>query len=247
MKADHKTPSDWTGQNIADFWDWQSKHGAGNHYFTASMSAAITTFLKSKKILKGKVLDYGCGAGHFLQQLIKETSLELYGLDFSADSVEETTRKTNQQASVQLFRDFPTMFADNEFDLITFIETIEHLQDDMLHSTLNEIYRILKPGGKVFITTPFNEKLEKHMAFCPFCRSVFHHMQHMRSFTTESLKQLLMQHNFKIEYCDNVDLEKWKLGTFKYHIKKNLKAIAIAAGLKEKGNDSPNLIAIISK
>jgi predicted RNA methylase len=64
MKVVHKRPSDWTTDDIAAFWNWQSKNGARQQqYFTATLAPGIVQFIKKKGLLKGNVLDYGCGAG----------------------------------------------------------------------------------------------------------------------------------------------------------------------------------------
>lgn len=252
MKTIHKKPADWTTSDITAFWDWQSKNAERQQqYFTAVMAPALVHFIKKKGLLKGNVLDYGCGAGHLLEHLLKHPGVNFYALDFSADSVEETKKRTEGKSNLKemvLVDKLPTHFRDDFFDSITLIETIEHLQDDALHETMRELFRILKKNGRLFITTPFNEDLEKNLDFCPFCRSEFHHMQHMQSFTIASLTALAVQYGFTVDTCINTDLEKIKLGAFKYAIKKMLAKMAIAAGLKENiKNETPNLIAFFVK
>ena len=252
MKVVHKRSSDWTTDDIAAFWDWQSKNAARQQqYFTATMAPGIVKFIKKKGLLKGNVLDYGCGAGHLLKEMLAESTVNFYGLDFSADSINETRQRTESKANLRqllLVSDLPTAFADEQFDSITLIETIEHLQDDILHETMQEIFRILKPGGKVFITTPFNENLVGNLAFCPFCKSEFHEMQHLQSFDITGLTALGKTHGFKVEDCKNIDIERLKLGPVKYFIKQVLVKIAVASGLKEPINKkTPNLIAFFVK
>jgi 2-polyprenyl-3-methyl-5-hydroxy-6-metoxy-1,4-benzoquinol methylase len=252
MNVTTKKPADWTEQNIADFWDWQSKSISRQlQYFTSVMAPGIVNFLNAKGLLKGKVLDYGCGAGHLLQQMIKIGHIELYGLDFSEGSIAATQQRTlNAPAIKQLVvtTSLPSPFSNNTFDTITIIETIEHLQDAKLHETFNELYRLLKPGGKLFITTPFNEDLSRHMHFCPFCKTEFHHIQHMQSFTADSLSVLAVQHHLEVEYCNNINIEKLRLGAVVFFIKSILKNTVTAMGLMEKiAEKKPNLVAIISK
>lgn len=252
MNITTKKPADWTEQDIADFWDWQSKSVSRQHqYFTSVMAPGIVIFLKVKGLLKGKVLDYGCGAGHLLQQMIKVDHVELYGLDFSEDSIAVTQQRIiNAPAVKQLVvaTALPSPFSNNTFDTITLIETIEHLQDAKLQETFNELYRLLKPGGKLFITTPFSEDLSRHMHFCPFCKTEFHHIQHMQSFTVDGLSALAVQHHFAVEYCNNINIEKLRLGVVKFFIKSILKNIVAAMGLMEKvAEKKPNLVAILSK
>ncbi|MGQ4648731.1 methyltransferase domain-containing protein [Lyngbya aestuarii] len=44
-------------------------------------------------------------------------------------------------------------FLDNEFDIVLCTEVLEHVADT--RSAISEIYRVLKPGGKLILTTPF--------------------------------------------------------------------------------------------
>ncbi len=252
MNTVHKKPQDWTAADIAVFWDWQSKNAnRQQQYFTAVMAPAIVQFLKKKGLLKGNVLDYGCGAGHLLEQMLIHAEVNFYGLDFSADSIDETKGRTLNKPDLKelvLIDKLPSSFKDEQFDLITLIETIEHLQDEALHATMQELFRILKPNGKIFITTPFNENLNEHLNFCPFCKSEFHEMQHMQSFNIVSLKTLAALYGFKVENCVNMDMEKLKLGPVKYTVKKILVKLAIAAGLKDAiNNKTPNLVAFFVK
>ena len=172
-------------------------------------------------------------------------------MDFSPDSITATEKRTANKKNLKqlvLANTLPCSFSNDQFDTITLIETIEHLQDDQLQEMMNELHRILKTKGKVFITTPFNEDLESHMNFCPFCKSEFHHMQHMRSFDVDSLTALVKQHGFVVDYCNNINIEKFRIGTIKFYIKSMLKKTAISLGLMERtGIKNPNLIAIFSK
>lgn len=252
MTVTHKKPSDWTAADIAAFWDWQSKNMLRQQqYFTATMAPGIVKFIRKKGLLKGDVLDYGCGAGHLLKEMTRETSVNFYGLDFSDDSINETKRQTANTTNLKelvLITALPTPFNNEQFDLITLIETIEHLQDEVLSETMQELFRILKPGGKIFITTPFNEDLGKHLNFCPFCKTEFHEMQHMQSFDVAALQALAAQHGFRAEGCMNMNIERLKLGPVKYTIKRMLVKLAITAGLKDAPlTKTPNLITFFVK
>ena len=60
------------------------------------------------------------------------------------------------------------------------------------------------------MTAPDSEDLEKGAIYCPFCDSEFHRMQHLRSVTPASLRQLLDRAGFKVDFCDSVDLRKFE-------------------------------------
>jgi ubiquinone/menaquinone biosynthesis C-methylase UbiE len=252
MEISKKQPKDWKPFNIANFWNWISQNPASQtEYFTSGVGIGLVRLLRKQKMLKGKVLDYGCGAGHLLNLMVDEPTGDYYGLDFSPDSIEATRHRTNNSSRIKellWIENLPCDFNNNQFDSISFIETIEHLQDETLHATLDELYRILKPDGKILITTPFNESLNRNVTFCPFCKSEFHHMQHMQSFTIERMTALFQQHGFVIEYCKNLDLTKYQLGSFKYGTKKILLRVAASIGLKKlTENPTPNLVTIVSK
>ncbi len=247
-----KKPEDWTAEDIANFWNWQSQNPTRlESYFTAENAGAIISFLRSNNMLQGKFLDYGCGSGHLLSLLSSEKNIDCYGLDFSQDSIAATGRRTKHNQNIKqivVAENLPTVFTPDMFDTITCIETIEHLQEKILMPTLHELFRILKPGGKILFTTPFNEALEKHLTFCPFCKSEFHQMQHMQSFTTAQLSTLLQQLGFTVLYCKNIDIEKLRLGVFKYGIKKAMGFVAEVIGVKPKAiYTTPNLLAIVTK
>lgn len=252
MKPNVKQPADWTDAQINAFWDWQSQQAANQQqYFTAVMAPAIVRFLKKKNLLRGKVLDYGCGAGHLLEVLLQEPGTACYGIDFSAESIERTKEKTKGHAGLKelvVADKLPLPLPGDYFSLVTMIETIEHLRDEQLSATFDEAFRLLKSGGALFITTPFAEALEAHMQYCPFCNSEFHRMQHLQSFSVERLQQLATEHGFTVNICGPLDMEMIRLGTFRYGLKKTLIGLAASAGLAEKRlHSTPNLLALLIK
>ncbi len=82
-------------------------------------------------------------------KLNQRTNIVVYGVDpyettYGADYVMELEELT---------------FGDDKFDYIISIHVLEHVLDDQ--KALNEIYRVLKPGGTALIMLPINEYLEK--------------------------------------------------------------------------------------
>jgi len=113
----------------------------------------------------------------------------------------------------------PAPFPDKSFDVITCLETLEHLLDDRLSVVVKEIHRLLKPGGVALFTTPNNEDLLRSHVYCPFCETSFHKVQHVRSFSESSMRALLESHGFRTVFCRGINfdafqrrpsLRKWK-------------------------------------
>ncbi len=90
-------------------------------------------------------------------------------------------------------------FEDDYFDKVIMTEVLEHIPDDALHSTIDEVRRVLKPGAEFTGTVPYREDVESNEVFCPHCQSQFHPWGHCRSFDLTSLGSLLKQHGFFVK------------------------------------------------
>lgn len=207
-----KTAANWTPTHVQRLWDWCASNAhMQQSYFSYQVGKGITNFLDSTGRLKGKVLDYGCGTGYLLNHLLAR-GLECYGVDSSQQSINEVNAKfANYQnwRPGKIIENFVTPFQNNYFDVITCIETLEHILNEQVYSLLAELKRLIRPGGIVLITTPYNEKLDDNLMYCPFCDSEFHRWQHMQSFTINSMQSLLSTHGFSVDFCQGMDFEQF--------------------------------------
>ena len=109
------------------------------------------------------VLDCGCGGGANIKTLLKRCPKgKVQGIDYSAVSVEKA-RKVNAgaiaagQCTVQQASVAELPFEAEQFDVATAFETVYFWPE--LAQNFREVYRVLKPGGKVVIlefSTPRN-------------------------------------------------------------------------------------------
>jgi 2-polyprenyl-3-methyl-5-hydroxy-6-metoxy-1,4-benzoquinol methylase len=76
---------------------------------------------------------------------------------------------------------------DGGFDIVLCAETVEHVRDVQLF--LSEIRRVLRPGGRLALTTP---------AVRPLIRPPDPLSPHLRAFTPRSLRRLLDELGFEI-------------------------------------------------
>ncbi len=94
-----------------------------------------------------RILDVGCGTGANLEMLSNFGNAE--GVDVSDDAI-KFSRAKGLTVHKGLAEELP--FAEEEFDLVTALDVIEHLDNDI--AGLKEIHRVLKIGGKTLIFVP---------------------------------------------------------------------------------------------
>lgn len=97
-----------------------------------------------------KVLDIGCGNGKTVAALI-QMGMIVTGLDFSVSAVDRCRTAFGDKATFVVAECDDMPFPDRSFDAVTAVHVLEHLNDEQLVGTVDEIRRILVPGGKVFV------------------------------------------------------------------------------------------------
>ncbi len=92
-----------------------------------------------------KVLDLCCGSGQATQFLVK-LSQNVTGLDASPLSLQRAKQNVPQAEYVEAFAE-EMPFADNQFDLVHTSVALHEMQPEQLRKIIQEVYRVLKPGG----------------------------------------------------------------------------------------------------
>ncbi|MEM7034122.1 MAG: class I SAM-dependent methyltransferase, partial [Chloroflexota bacterium] len=104
----------------------------------------------------GRILDVGCSSGLFLQALQQFGDWETHGIE-----VNKEMAQLARQNGAQVVEDDLSAagYPDAYFDVVTLWDVFEHVHDPKM--TMQEIVRILKPGGTLFISVP---NLDSHDA-----------------------------------------------------------------------------------
>ena len=98
------------------------------------------------------ILDFGCGVGR-ISNWKEFNNLNYYGIDSSPEMIEVAIRRNiKENIHFSLVQEYPALFENSFFDCVISIWVLQHVLDDnMLLQTINEIYRVLKPGGFLII------------------------------------------------------------------------------------------------
>ena len=128
---------------------------------------ALFRFLHSWSLVKdekGKCLEMGANP-YFISWLLREhTQMDITLANYFGGSEGKLSQTLTWESNGEVHKDLlecdhfnmeesPFPYEDNTFDVVLYCEIIEHLLMNPVH-TLSEIHRVLKPNGKLVVTTP---------------------------------------------------------------------------------------------
>ncbi len=127
----------------------------------------------------------GCGAGHFIY-LCRLFGLDVYGIEGEENLYRECVSKGFRvyEIDLELERKDTFPFESNFFSAILCNQVIEHLSFEGRLHILEEIYRVLKPGGLLLFTPSKHNILERTKP------------NHLYCYSCTELKNLLLKASF---------------------------------------------------
>ncbi len=144
------------------------------------------------KSKEATILDIGCGMGFFLKFLQSSGFSNSVGIDLSPEQVDTAQTFGVKGARLCRWQDFLPEHIE-KFDFIMLDNVIEHLTKDEIVELLKCMLASLKPGGKVYISTPNGgSPFGVPLAFIDFTHEVY--------FTAASLSQVLHACGFSSVY-----------------------------------------------
>ena len=121
------------------------------------------------------ILDAGCGTGknsEFLRSLGYRTA----GIDFSEDAIRFCRLRGLDNIQFGSITDVP--FPNETFDAVICMDVLGLLPDELIHRSISEFHRVLKPGGTLLV----------HCAALEWLRSQHDDVSHLRRrFSREDL------------------------------------------------------------
>ena len=161
----------------------------GTHWWFAGRRRIIAAFVEEicREMKDGgaRILDVGCGTGANLELLARYGDAE--GVDISVDAL-EFCRERGLQQQVRLGAAETLPYEDGSFDLVTALDVVEHLDDDV--GGLKEMRRVLKPGGRALLFVP------AFMFLWGVQDDVSHHR---RRYTLKNLREAVREAGFEVE------------------------------------------------
>jgi SAM-dependent methyltransferase len=131
---------------------------------------------RNKSYIQGKVLDFGCGSKPYISLFNCESYT---GLDYATEVSEKNTK-----LAADVFYDGKTIpFEANLFDSVFSSEVLEHVFNP--GEILDEINRVMKPGGHLVLTCPF---------FWPEHEQPYDYAR----YSSFGLKHLIGEHGFEV-------------------------------------------------
>lgn len=160
--------------------DYISHTNEGNSIINRLYKIARSFTLRSKRKLiqkdsgAKKLLDIGCGTGHFISYC-SENNWECYGVEPDA----KARNIAEENGNLKIFAELDEI-ENQQFDRITLWHVLEHLPD--LKGSLQTISRLLKDDGKLFVAVPNYtaqeaKKFAEHWAAYDVPRHLYHFNQ----------------------------------------------------------------------
>lgn len=148
-----------------------------------------------------KILEIGCADGSF-SFVLKDEGYDVFAVDISEIAIENAKKNGLKATVVDIEKG--TSFPGEFFDIVVAAEVIEHIYDTDF--VLDEIKRVMKKDGYLFMTTPNLASLKnrfrllwgEYPQYSEF-RIGDKQAGHIRNYTPKVLKQQLEQHGFVVK------------------------------------------------
>ncbi len=133
------------------------------------------------------ILDVGCGNGWVSKKLIP-LGKKVISMDISTENPLKAIRDLKHENHAGLIADaYNIPLKESSVDCVIASEILEHVPDP--RTLISGFVRLLKPGGKLIITVPYNENIEYNL--CVHCNRPTPRYAHLNSFNEHNISQFI--------------------------------------------------------
>lgn len=167
--------------------EWANTYG--NYNPPVALLDALSTFDRNLR-----VLEIGAGGGFLLKVLRERGFRNLAGSDITVSAIEEMSRRDGGLTVVAADAE-SLPFRDGSFDMVISSDVIEHLVRTDNH--IDDVYRVLAPGGKYMLKTPNRLPAELYYRL----RGLYdYHIWHPSMFTAGEIRKRLESAGFDVAF-----------------------------------------------
>jgi ubiquinone/menaquinone biosynthesis C-methylase UbiE len=148
----------------------------------------------ASQFVTGKsVLDIACGVGYGSRMLLDAGAASVIGVDLGNAMIESAQQNYQTKNLQYIVGDITTFGEAASCDIVISFETIEHIND--YRAALRNLYRILKPGGTLILSTP-----NRSMSWRPVktINDKPRNPYHVREFSLDEIVETVSQAGYRI-------------------------------------------------
>ena len=165
-------------------------HLEANYWWFVAMRQITDTIVKDQ--IEGgplRILDAGCGTGYQLHHY-KSQGHNAFGFDIAPEAVDWVRKRGFTQVAQASVTEIP--FESESFDVVFSFDVLAQIPVEMSDNAIREMYRVLKPGGFLFVRTAAYEWLRS---------SHDEELHTMHRFTLGELQEKLIRTGFKVHHA----------------------------------------------
>lgn len=196
MKKNKSLKEIWN-QVPADYYETGVKNNVFQWFWHTWKWRTLKKILKNSSLAPNAVLDVGCSSGHITSKIADFfPKARVEGIDVYDKSI-KLGRKLHTNVKFKLGDAHNLPYGSSNFDLVTCIETLEHLENPA--KVIEEIRRVSKSHGRVLIGQDTDSLIFRMIWFLwTKTRGRVWENSHIHPLTPQKLQSLLEKNGFKL-------------------------------------------------